>query len=200
MIELKNLTYAVCSKKEERTIINNISFVFPNSGIASIIGPSGSGKSTLLNLIEGKIHQTSGKIEYKISQKEISRIERFPHCSLSCREYLHLMCTNNNFDEVNKMIEETYSSLPFYHLLDKKLSELSEGERSVLSFASWRMKPSSKVFLIDEPLAYLSSENKRIIEDDLIESSKNHLIILTVHPETKEDEEFINSTKVLKLQ
>ena len=36
---------------KEKVVLNNISLMFPESGLVSIVGKSGSGKSTLINLI-----------------------------------------------------------------------------------------------------------------------------------------------------
>ena len=39
------------NETQEKTVLDNISLMFPSSGLIAIVGKSGSGKSTLLNMI-----------------------------------------------------------------------------------------------------------------------------------------------------
>ena len=58
MLEFINVTYI----KDDKTIIDNLSFKITNNDLLVITGPNGSGKSTLAKLIIGINKPTSGKI------------------------------------------------------------------------------------------------------------------------------------------
>lgn len=60
MIEAINLTYI----KDNKKIIDNISFKINKNAFLVITGPNGSGKSTLAKILMGIIKPTSGKIIY----------------------------------------------------------------------------------------------------------------------------------------
>ncbi len=59
MLELKSISKSFANKPN---VCVDISLIFPENGIVSIIGPSGCGKSTLLSIIAGHRKQTSGEI------------------------------------------------------------------------------------------------------------------------------------------
>ena len=59
MLSLTNV-FQIYSKK---SILNNISFSFHNTGLYLIYGDNGAGKSTLLNVLSGKLIPDSGKTE-----------------------------------------------------------------------------------------------------------------------------------------
>jgi phospholipid/cholesterol/gamma-HCH transport system ATP-binding protein len=58
MIELKNITIGF----GERTILENVSCVFPESVTTVVVGPSGSGKSVLMKTIEGLVRPRGGEV------------------------------------------------------------------------------------------------------------------------------------------
>lgn len=58
MLELKNVSFA----RDNKQILNNISFKIDNSKLIAITGPNGSGKSTLAKIIMGILQPDSGSI------------------------------------------------------------------------------------------------------------------------------------------
>lgn len=62
MIELKNVTYKIGEKAQEKIILDDISCVFDDNCLIAITGHNGSGKSTLTKLIMGIVKPTSGQI------------------------------------------------------------------------------------------------------------------------------------------
>ncbi len=64
MIELKNITYTVLDKEtnKNKTILKDISIVFPKNKVTVITGHNGSGKSTMVKLIMGVLKATKGEI------------------------------------------------------------------------------------------------------------------------------------------
>lgn len=62
MLELKNITYKVLEKEQEKIILDDVSCVFEDNCLTAITGHNGSGKSTLTKIIMGIIKPTSGQI------------------------------------------------------------------------------------------------------------------------------------------
>jgi putative ABC transport system ATP-binding protein len=51
MMKLENVSYAY--KKSDKNVLKNISAIFENGKLSSVVGPSGSGKTTLLSIMAG---------------------------------------------------------------------------------------------------------------------------------------------------
>jgi len=67
-----HINYTVKVKKQERTILNDISGLIKPGSFVAILGPSGSGKTTLLNALSGRLKSgVTGSI--KVNRKEINR-------------------------------------------------------------------------------------------------------------------------------
>ncbi len=64
MIELKNISYKVIDKGEEKVILDNVSCTFLDNCVTAITGHNGSGKSTLTKIIMGIVKQSAGQIYY----------------------------------------------------------------------------------------------------------------------------------------
>ncbi len=63
-VELKNLGKRYRDADRELTVINGLTFSFPERGTVAIIGRSGIGKSTLMHLLGGLDTPSSGQVLY----------------------------------------------------------------------------------------------------------------------------------------
>ena len=63
-IHIENLTKRYQDADRELTVINNLTFEFPERGSVAIIGRSGTGKSTLMHLLGGLDAPSSGRVTY----------------------------------------------------------------------------------------------------------------------------------------
>lgn len=63
-VQLKNLSKSYRDADRELTVINRLTFSFPERGTVAIIGRSGIGKSTLMHLLGGLDTPTSGQVMY----------------------------------------------------------------------------------------------------------------------------------------
>jgi len=71
-VELKNLSKRYQDADRQLTIINSLTFSFPERGTVAIIGRSGIGKSTLMHLLGGLDTPTSGQVFY--GSEEVSAL------------------------------------------------------------------------------------------------------------------------------
>ncbi|HIX58798.1 MAG TPA: ATP-binding cassette domain-containing protein [Candidatus Blautia gallistercoris] len=62
MLELKNISFQVADEKDEKGILDDVSFTLDDNKFIVITGPNGGGKSTLARVIAGIEKPTSGRI------------------------------------------------------------------------------------------------------------------------------------------
>ena len=127
--------------------------------IIGVVGPNAIGKTTFVKMLAGVIKPTTGKIEYdlKISYKPqyIS-----PEFKGTVREFLE--------DQAQQLFTESFFKAEIFeplhikYLLDKELDTLSGGELQRVSIA-YSLVREADIYLIDEPSAYLDSEQRMIV-------------------------------------
>ena len=127
--------------------------------LVGIVGPNAIGKTTFVKMLAGVIKPTEGTIEYdlKVSYKPqyIS-----PEYEGTLREFFEKSAQklfNSSFFKA-----EVYEPLHLKYLLDRQLETLSGGELQRVAIASCLVKDAD-IFLIDEPSAYLDSEQRMVV-------------------------------------
>lgn len=148
MIEFRNVSKRYKLKDSTKTILDNISFKFPEKKNIGVLGVNGAGKSTLLRLIAGTEFPDSGKI---IRSGKYSWPLGFTgsfHGSLTGIENLRFACRIYNADikEVTEYVKD-FSELGKF--IDEPIQTYSSGMRSRLAFAL-SMAIDFDVYLVDE--------------------------------------------------
>jgi iron complex transport system ATP-binding protein len=183
-----------------RTILEDASLEALPGEILGIIGPNGSGKSTLIRGMTRLLNPTSGQIFIdghtidKVKHEELAKLVavvpqnaalpelftavevvlmgRTPHLGLFRYE------SNNDFTIVHKAMEATNT----VHLTERKISELSGGEKQRLVIAR-ALAQEPKIILLDEPTAHLDI-NYQIETMELIRHlcrEQNLVVIIALH-------------------
>ncbi len=185
MLELINIK----KKYNNETVLNNISLKFPDHGLISIVGESGSGKSTLLNVIglleisdEGSILIGNKDIK-DLKNKDIDNIHK-NYISFIFQQY-NLIENMSVIDNItitndNKDIYSIINMLKIRHLLTKKVSKLSGGEKQRVALAR-ALSTKPRVLLADEPTGALDSKNRNIVMELLKSISEDILVIMVTH-------------------
>ena len=181
-------------KKNSTQILKDVNLLL-DSKIFAIIGPNGSGKTSLAYCIMGVENDYSGSITFdkknlsglKINERAklgITLAWQIPaeFEGLKVKDYLIASCgcrdlsIDEKLIEINKMLRRAGLSQKY---LDKKIDELSGGERKRVELVSVAiMKP--KLVILDEPdsgIDMLSFEKiKRLIKDI---SKEAHVLLIT---------------------
>ena len=175
---IKNLT----KKFEDKTVIDNLSYEFPDCGVVAIIGESGIGKTTLLRIISGLETNYDGEVigggvrnvsfafqEYRLFQN-LSAIENV------------VFAVNDTKNEA--VIKKAGDMLVSLGLKESDFNlfphELSGGMNQRVSLARAFLKDAPTV-LLDEPTKELDKENISLLTDIIQKISKDRLVVIVTH-------------------
>jgi ATP-binding cassette subfamily E protein 1 len=152
------ITYEKLEKtfKEFNLIIDN--GVLRKGEIIGILGPNAIGKTTFVKMLAGVIKPSKGQIQHEI---KVSYKPQYisPEFMGTVREFLeknaqHLFTSNFYKNEILEKMNLKY-------LFDKKIQTLSGGEIQRVAIAN-SLVQEADIYLIDEPSAYLDSEQRMI--------------------------------------
>lgn len=195
MIETKNLHIGHSS-----TLLSIDNIKLEKGELYFLVGKNGSGKSTLLKTIVGEISPIEGDVILedvsikRMSFKQIPKIiafvnTRFPSTDyLTAEEYVTLARTpyTNHFGAINdqdqKIIDDAFDTLGIQELKHRFTSELSDGEKQMVSIAK-AIAQETPIIILDEPTAFLDYTNKQKVVHLLkrISAEMNKCIIMSTH-------------------
>ena len=189
MIEVKNLSFKY--HKNGKTVLDDLSFAVEKGTVNVLIGLNGSGKTTLIKTLAGLFPKYSGAI--LIHGKELSEIKISDRARIMSyvaqkntsiddflvREYLLFGRVNklSFYSSPRKEDEEAMlkcaEQFKITHLLDKKLGEISGGERQIVSICSAIIQDTDLVIL-DEPTSALDIKNQHTVLSIIKDIAKEH--------------------------
>jgi iron complex transport system ATP-binding protein len=184
----------------KETVIKGISLEIQKGDFIGIIGPNGSGKTTLLRLVSRVLAPQKGKIylegrdigamglkefcqevafvaqdtaiNFSFSVLEIALMGRIPHLKRLQLE------TKHDMDIVEKSLSMTDAS----QLKEKKIDELSSGERQRVVIAK-ALAQEPVLLYLDEPTSHLDIGHQIQILDLLKKFNRNNnlTIVMVLH-------------------
>ena len=142
LLRLNDVSYAY----GERDIIRNATFSIDEGEIVLLAGGTGSGKSTLIRIINGLIpHFYSGRFSGKVifDGKEITQATPKERVALGIRTVMQFPENQLLGQKVEKLLkralgedfEEIVDFLELKNLLNKRVEELSGGEKQRVAIA-----------------------------------------------------------------
>jgi len=150
---------------------------FTESEIVVMLGENGTGKTTFIKMLAGKIAPDSGdkvpelNISYK-PQQVPSKLKFTVADLLANKIRSAYSCPQFNTDVMKPLMIE--------QIKDQRIDNLSGGELQRVALAMCLGKPAD-VYLIDEPSAYLDSEQRiiaaRVIKRHIMHSKKTAFIV-----------------------
>ncbi len=195
MLKIEKLS-AFYGKKQ---VIFELSAEFKSGRFTAILGRNGSGKSSLLSCIGG-VKDYSGRI--LLENREISSIpirerakmlsflpQSLPVTQFTVRETVafgrepHISFKLSKSDR--EIIDSAIEKCGISHLKDKKLTEISGGERQ-MAYLAMTLAQDAEVILLDEPTTYMDAPHARRFLDILKESvNEGKSVVAVMHDLTQ---------------
>ncbi len=149
--------------------------------LIGLVGPSGCGKTTVLRILAGLEDPTAGRVlvgghdftGVETHQRGLALITQENQllgkrtAAGNIRFPLDVGDPRNRPENRDELVDFEASHLRISHLLDRKPSTLSEGERRVVQLARCIIRGPSTL-LMDEPLAYLEDQIRLRLRADIM--------------------------------
>ncbi|TVY12332.1 ATP-binding cassette domain-containing protein [Candidatus Phytoplasma pini] len=193
MINVKNLDFSY----KEKEIFYNLNFnIYPGKWI-SIIGDNGSGKSTLAKILIGLLFPSKGKIlinNLELNEINLSNIRSLMGIVFQNPDYqfvgfdvksdiaFGLENCSLSREQIQERINKYSNMFLVNELLDKKMQELSGGQKQKVAITSvLAMEP--QIIIFDEPTAFLDPKETQEINNIIknINQKKDKIIITITH-------------------
>lgn len=198
-VRVENLTKSYRDADRELTVIDNLSFTFPERGSVAIIGRSGIGKSTLMHLLGGLDVPTQGTVRY--DERSISAMSSDERAAFRARkvgfifQFHHLLPEFSALENVAMPLtiagvsdEEAWQvaarllkRLGLENREGHRPSQLSGGEQQRVAIAR-ALVAEPRVVLADEPTGNLDVQTASDVQAILMEMNRelqNTLIVVT---------------------
>lgn len=158
--------------------LESVSFTIAAGAHAVLMGPSGSGKTTTLEAICGLRPVESGRIV--IADRDVTRLppaERnigfvpqdgalFSHLTVRENAAFALKARRQSLPEIVARVDELAAQLGLALLLDRRVTDLSGGEKQRVALAR-AMAFRPPVLLLDEPFSALDVPGRELLRQHL---------------------------------
>ncbi|MCR4781829.1 MAG: ABC-F family ATP-binding cassette domain-containing protein [Lachnospiraceae bacterium] len=174
------------------TLFSNLSFLLTRKERLAILGDNGTGKTTLLRILNGLIPPDTGTV--KIGSNVTIGYYDQAQQNL-CDDNTVFTELRNEYPTFNDTrIRNTLAAFGFSgEEVDKRISDLSGGERGRVSLAKLTLKDAN-LLILDEPTNHLDIRAKEILEDALLEYEGTLLFV-------SHDRYFVNriATRIIEI-
>lgn len=175
-IKLENLAFTYRWKAYQKHIFKDLTLCVTPGSFVTIVGGNGSGKSSLLRMILGLLAPDSGKIFLngdivRPGYPEAVRKNQIAYLSQQIEElfFSETVREEISYGSDTQNSSGVYSAckkLGIDDLLDRKVENLSGGERQSLALAQF-MDVDASLLILDEPSSYLDRGKADILREYL---------------------------------
>ncbi|MBM3231059.1 ABC transporter ATP-binding protein [Candidatus Peregrinibacteria bacterium] len=194
-MEFRKLTFGY---SDDRTILDDVSFVIPKGKMTAIVGPTGSGKSTLISLLmryydcppsaillDGKDIRNFTLDSYLKHTALVSQETLLLHDSLrnNITYGLHHVTEQDLHSAVDRArLRDFVDTLPngLETLIGDRGVKLSGGEKQRVSIARALLK-GSDILILDEATSSLDSKTEKLIQEAIDEAVRGRTSIVIAH-------------------
>ncbi len=173
-------------------VLHNIHHTFPQKGLVLIKGISGSGKSTLLKICTGSLSAEEGVVSVNGKDNQWSRqwldtnssyMNQYPFILDGTLRYNLFLKKEASGKEVfpdfmNLILSKKENG--WDTVLSHNGTQLSGGERQLVTLARMMLHPA-QIAILDEPTANLDENTTEIIINEIVNMSRNRLVIVASH-------------------
>lgn len=171
MLTINNLSKQFGNK----ILFKNLNMSLPCNGIFILKGENGSGKSTFFKILANIDKEYEGSILFN-NKKIINNIYYYdPDINL-----YDGLTVKENLKIVSKDYLNILKNTDLEYLLNKKIDELSKGEKARVGLIK-SLLLDKEILLLDEPFDFLDLNNANLFFELFKEYSKNHLVIVINH-------------------
>lgn len=178
MIDVKELSFQY--QRKGKLVLDKLNFSCEKGTVNVLIGLNGSGKTTLIKTIAGLLENYQGEVfidgenlkslSIKERAKKMAYVSQRSNAvdDFPVLDYLLFGTVNKmNFyqspkKEDKKRVLDCAKQFGITHLIDKKLGELSGGERQIVSICAAIVQDTNLVIL-DEPTSALDIKNQHAV-------------------------------------
>ncbi len=178
MIDVKELSFRY--QRKGKLVLDKLNFSCDKGTVNVLIGLNGSGKTTLIKTIAGLLENYQGEVfidgenlkglSIKERAKKMAYVAQRSNAvdDFPILDYLLFGTVNKmNFyqspkEEDKKRVLDCAKQFGIKHLLDKKLGEISGGERQIVSICAAIVQDTNLVIL-DEPTSALDIKNQHAV-------------------------------------
>ena len=178
MIDVKELSFKY--QRKGKFVLDKLDFSCEKGTVNILIGLNGSGKTTLIKILAGLLENYQGEVfidgkdlkglSIKERAKKMAYVAQRSNAvdDFPVLDYLLFGTVNKmnfyqspNEEDVDK-VKQYAEEFGISHLLDKKLGEISGGERQIVSICSAIVQDTNLVIL-DEPTSALDIKNQHVV-------------------------------------
>jgi NitT/TauT family transport system ATP-binding protein len=176
VIEVKNI-----HKNFEQEVLKDISFTAEQGEIVFITGVSGIGKTTLLRVMMGLTESDQGQILGMPAKKACVFQENRLLEEQSVLRNIRLVT-----DIPEAFIEKSCDEILLHDVLDKKIYELSGGQKRRVAILRAMLAEADIVFM-DEPLTGMDEATKKKVVSYILAKKADKTLIIVTHSKDEID-------------
>ncbi len=180
-LELHNVN----SGYNKETVLHDVTLTIREPSIYVVLGPNGAGKTTLFRTIAGILEPYSGEVvfdgENVTSSRDVrKRINYLSHHNAIPEEMTVYNALTFYANVQGGSADEVLALLRLQELRDKKVSDLSQGQKKRVSVAKVFLRERD-LYLMDEPTSNLDPGYSKEIRDILLRLSKDRIVLYSTH-------------------
>jgi ATPase subunit of ABC transporter with duplicated ATPase domains len=165
--KIKHMSHAYRNEQSQNRLFDDVDLFIEKGDRIAVVGPNGSGKSTLLRLLVGKERPDEGSAELVGQNVVMNYFEQNQADALDLSktvlETIQAASTGHSYNELRALLGQFLFK---GDSVDKKVANLSGGEKARLSLCCMMLTPAN-FLILDEPTNHLDIPAKEMLEEAL---------------------------------